>query len=1741
MPEAKNTFIQSKMNKDMDGRILPNGQYRDGENIQVSRSEGDDVGALETVLGNVKLTDFGLSDRDLKTIGSYFDDNSNRIFLFLTNYSDSSPNQLDNEAINSPGVACYIVSYNVQTQVSSILVEGDFLNFSQTHPIIGVNLLENLLFFTDNRNQPRKIDINLAGSNYYTTEDQISVAKYYPYTAPLLMKYLPSNAPPRIKWESTMTDTTSEYLPIHTAAKVSGNGIPNSEIVLDGYYSNIMPKTPGYIGNPNGCLVTGDGVPDGTTVDSITLGVNDTTIHLTPTPPSTISTGTILYFQFKNPEYAVNWPGDPEYLKERFVRFSYRFKFDNNEYSLIAPFTQTAFIPQQDGYFIGNKYTGTQTNSTDNTSIFGQEAETFDSTVVPFMQNKVTNIEVCLIAPTAGNLNNSSFPEYINWSEINKTLKVIEIDILIKDSSSNNVYVVETLGLSQFKNVDSEYLLYDYQSKKPWRVLPTDQVTRVSDVVPLKALAQEVSGNRLMYANFVEKHASPERLDYHLSVGQKPFIPYDLGEVGLNEETSYIRKEYQNHTLKQNRTYQVGVVLSDRYGRKSNVILSELVDFQENPSAKKNSTIFHNYANSNSLIIYDKDQIPNEDANTWPGDNLSITWNNVIPEEPSQDGYPGVYSVNDRTLQSVLLNVGLTGTFPPNDDCNILVKNTLAGEATAEASIKAYSDAEGKISEIVVNSSNNGWENGMNVVADFSSGLPCNGWDDQTFTGNAVCPADRPLGWYSYNIVVKQTEQEYYNVYMPSALAGYPCNQNVDGAVDELYGETPKMIYPLGQDKATSHLTLIGDNINKIPRDLNEVGPEQKSFRSSERLFHRVEGILFKDNLDQQQYSSQPYSPSLTGDKVVTISNMSKLDLGNLITNPAYPILPNSIYKAETDPFVARISTDKRFGIVAGDSVNPCISTDSKPNPDDPLLPPLIDVNNTQFAIGPVLSVSETKPVESLLDIFWETSTSGLISELNDNIKNTDNTAPSGISPVSISWSEGDPYGASISGQFSAIGPTGLVLVGTSEISLVGVTRGDNVPCLDQFELVQLGFGEVELKIASSSPTNPGFLHWQDQLKNQYDFEFEVKNTTTGAVATTFLTGFLNNKPPVERLEAIDSNNNVVEINWVDVKESICLRGSLDTQSQRENAQTMSLKAVEGSQKFGLRLESNMFIDWRSYVDPESSFANGVVNFGVIEPTTVKYINAAPYFNESSPCCIDTNEDSGKIRQSGMYDFGWFGGPTLPGTQADKNGDGRFRPTTYQPGDSNLNSCTYSQKIYAPDPSLYPVNNDIYPVPGNSNDKLKMPKYFRGSQGFSSQPDIKFNSSILQETAFTKTVETNTGDADWDGSFAVMNGEFGSEIGESWPNISGSPSGIGTALEVQWSIPRMYQVSMMMPHGNEIPPRFNSGLAQIMECFGDKNFVTKFPFDQPRYWEMPSRTSFPQGVPKTSGSKYFDIQPGGEVIFGLIPETVINSLNTNDRNSILKYLPKGPIYWDNSSNSTRGGFQGESQLDPENKLGEQIVGIKYNNYTTNDAPSAYAHHYWPDINGLLQTDPDTLYADFKSGNLSSAPDFMKIRNGANTFYQFNNQHAAYTSLVNCGDSDQYDFFPFFSNAAKTIGEWLPNASQVANAMGHLFYLGGINNSGYGSSTNGQTFFIQPEQIQPGYRKAKAKIHAGPVGSVSEAWDGPNDFGIGLPGGRYVVTVRATDAGGDGAFVEWDVPVYLPWWSTRTNTPLRLNS
>ena len=52
MPELKRLFLKGRMNKDLDERLVPNGEYRDALNIQVGSSEGSDVGAIENILGN---------------------------------------------------------------------------------------------------------------------------------------------------------------------------------------------------------------------------------------------------------------------------------------------------------------------------------------------------------------------------------------------------------------------------------------------------------------------------------------------------------------------------------------------------------------------------------------------------------------------------------------------------------------------------------------------------------------------------------------------------------------------------------------------------------------------------------------------------------------------------------------------------------------------------------------------------------------------------------------------------------------------------------------------------------------------------------------------------------------------------------------------------------------------------------------------------------------------------------------------------------------------------------------------------------------------------------------------------------------------------------------------------------------------------------------------------------------------------------------------------------------------------------------------------------------------------------------------------------------------------------------------------------------------------------------------------------------------------------------------------------
>jgi len=53
MPEIKHTFLAGKMNKSLDDRLVPEGEYRDAQNIEVTTDVfgGGDIGTVRRVKG----------------------------------------------------------------------------------------------------------------------------------------------------------------------------------------------------------------------------------------------------------------------------------------------------------------------------------------------------------------------------------------------------------------------------------------------------------------------------------------------------------------------------------------------------------------------------------------------------------------------------------------------------------------------------------------------------------------------------------------------------------------------------------------------------------------------------------------------------------------------------------------------------------------------------------------------------------------------------------------------------------------------------------------------------------------------------------------------------------------------------------------------------------------------------------------------------------------------------------------------------------------------------------------------------------------------------------------------------------------------------------------------------------------------------------------------------------------------------------------------------------------------------------------------------------------------------------------------------------------------------------------------------------------------------------------------------------------------------------------------------------
>ncbi len=1083
MAEIKNSFLRSKMNKDLDDRLIPNGEYRDAQNISVGKSEADDIGALETVLGNTLVNNFGLNG--FEVIGYKSISNKNKIIVFLTNNTNH-----------------YIYSYTPNT-TPVLLVTGSFLNFSTSNPITGVSVIESLLFWTDNRNQPRKINLDLAANgSYYTEENHISVAKYNPYKSIGLLQ--------KVVTPTTTNSSTATLLIANTTGIYKG--------MLAVQYNNANFGAEDYF------YVT---------------AVNNNTSVVLNAAPATVNAGDITFLATtmtgENITFDFNqgndWPGDPDYLESKFVRLSYRFEFDDGEYSLMAPFTQICFIPKQKGYFLGSGETssgaGDQTPEDEN--------KAYRSTILEFMENGVQNID--LLIP---------FPDVLSNCQPgnNASYKIKSIDILYKESDQTVVKVIDSIDYNEpFLNNsadtwtsvnNSNILTYNYQSRKPFRTLPTNQTIRVYDKVPVKALAQETAGNRIIYGNFKDKYTSPEFLDYIVGVGPKSLA---------NNYNNWV--EYPNHSVKQNRNYQVGFILADKFGRQSDVILSGI---------KLTSTTAGDGTVYGGDTIYNAFNSTTSDLNNWFGDALKVDIQTPITvAEDDTLGTPGLYAntgtgyntyqatpsdqpviiesttSSDNTAGGTTTSLVLT-TANPNITVGMVVtggglpagvvidtvtnannfvlnsaQNILANSELTYSSVYIFklgtvqseiptigSFLEGQFTDYVkvINIKNNTPSSGKYTIA--TDGQASSIYLQQS-PGNPDIKYKYSInskGWYSYKIVVKQQEQDYYNSYLPGILKGYPTHSGG--------GTNP---FPTNEDSSTGHIVLLNDNINKIPRDLSQVGPDQKQYKSSVQLSLRVTNKL----IGGSSLNNVQYFPGILTDTASTIATNSN-DL-----NMAYADLDarghENIYQTVTNPSIARITFSNNYTIIPG----------------------VLDSSNQNANMQPYLAVYETEPQDSLLDIFWETPTVGLISTLNDAIRSNYEGA--------VGWStySSSAFTEAMSGNFltglSPVDQSGNNLINT-ESSTITVVDNNGTDVSSQFSITRTGAGtSISPHLYNFAKVGDNFVYNYDPSVRSYTISMVITNNapSTPVVSSTLniQVSLQNSQPVINGGNALPAVNNV--------------------------------------------------------------------------------------------------------------------------------------------------------------------------------------------------------------------------------------------------------------------------------------------------------------------------------------------------------------------------------------------------------------------------------------------------------------------------------------------------------------------------------------------------------------------------------------------------------------------------------------
>jgi len=426
------------------------------------------------------------------------------------------------------------------------------LEFDYNKLIPNINILDNLLFYTDGINEPKKINITRALKGTIIPklgpDSDMSIvqsAQSYlenPKHTKLFVNNTTTDALPEfvdvaeLEWSLSNSDIKKEHITVIRKAPISPPTLFMNDTARQ---SDVNFSVEGIdFFNAEDPAEFGDTVViTNQTILNSDIRVNDVLrfSNAENTIEPVVITGRVIDIsetqvtikllfvgedlEAQDPSnWEVRLEQDKPLFETKFGRVGYRYQYDDNEYSSFSPWSELAFLPGTFSYTPKNGHN-------------------------EGMSNTVRELIIRDFIPD----------DSIRPSDVKK------VDILWKTTDDQNVYIVKSITRARDKEwdvQDNETTGYmTLTSEMIHRVLSSKQLLRNWDNVPKTAITQEITASRLVFGNYTQGY------DINRVVSLKQAI--------LSETVSFPEPK---KSIKSIRSYKFGVVFGDKYGRETPVI-----------------------------------------------------------------------------------------------------------------------------------------------------------------------------------------------------------------------------------------------------------------------------------------------------------------------------------------------------------------------------------------------------------------------------------------------------------------------------------------------------------------------------------------------------------------------------------------------------------------------------------------------------------------------------------------------------------------------------------------------------------------------------------------------------------------------------------------------------------------------------------------------------------------------------------------------------------------------------------------------------------------------------------------------------------------------------------------------------------------------------------------------------------------------------------------------------------------